>query len=67
MTALHVPPGAGLFDLNGDGSYLSWGVLQISWANTLVVALMLIVFGLALVLPFPGPHPGPPEDGGDER
>jgi len=63
MTALHLPPGAGLLDLNGDGSYLSWGVLQISWANALVIALMVILFGLALVLPFPGA----PEDGGDGR
>ncbi|HEX2806650.1 MAG TPA: hypothetical protein VHN80_10820 [Kineosporiaceae bacterium] len=50
------PPAAGVIDLNGTGSYISWGVIQISWANAVVVLLMLIVFVLALVLPFPGRH-----------
>ena len=50
-------PASGLIDLNGDGSYLTWGVLQISWANAVVILLMLLVFGLALVLPFPGHRP----------
>ena len=48
------PAAAGVIDLNGTGSYISWGVIQISWANAIVVLLMLIVFVLALVLPFPG-------------
>lgn len=45
---------AGLINLNGDGSYISWGVIQLSWANAIVIILMVIVFVLALVLPFPG-------------
>ena len=40
--------------LNGPGHYLHWGVIQISLANLIVIGLMLAVFGLALVLPFPG-------------
>ncbi|MFB6941415.1 MULTISPECIES: hypothetical protein [unclassified Streptomyces] len=40
-------------DLGGTGYYIHWGVLQISGANLAVVALMLIVFALALLLPFP--------------
>lgn len=41
-------------DLGGTGYYIHWGVLQISAANAVVVVLMLIVFALALLLPFPG-------------
>ena len=40
--------------MNSPGSYLQWGVVQISWANLIVILLMLVVFGLALFLPFPG-------------
>jgi hypothetical protein len=40
-------------DLNGTGHYLHWGVIQISVANLVVVLTMIVVFVLALVLPFP--------------
>lgn len=40
-------------DLNAPGHYLHWGVVQLSVANLVVVVIMLVVFGLALVLPFP--------------
>jgi hypothetical protein len=36
------------------GSYLHWGFIQISVANLIVIGLMLLVFVLALFLPFPG-------------
>ena len=36
------------------GRYLHWGVVQISYANLVVIGLMLVAFVLALVLPFPG-------------
>jgi hypothetical protein len=52
--ALENLPLAGAIDLNGTGHYLSWGVIQISWANAVVILLMIVVFVLALVLPFPG-------------
>ena len=45
---------AAAIDLNGTGHYISLGFLQISWANAIVIALMIVVFVLALVLPFPG-------------
>jgi hypothetical protein len=35
------------------GTYLHWGVIQISVANLIVIGVMLLVFVLALVLPFP--------------
>ena len=40
-------------DLNGPGHYLHWGVIQISLANLVVIAIMMLIFVLAIVLPFP--------------
>jgi hypothetical protein len=40
-------------DLNQPGHYLHWGVIQISVANLVVILLMVTMFVLALVLPFP--------------
>jgi small-conductance mechanosensitive channel len=34
--------------------FLHWGVIQISLGNLLVIAVMILVFVLALLLPFPG-------------
>jgi hypothetical protein len=39
--------------MDHPGTYLHWGVIQISVANLIVIGLMLLVFVLALVLPFP--------------
>lgn len=36
------------------GRYLHWGVVSISVTNLLVVLIMVAVFILALVVPFPG-------------
>jgi len=41
-------------DLNHPGHYLHWGVIQLSLANLVVIAVMVGVFVLALLLPFPG-------------
>ncbi len=40
-------------NLNHPGHYLHWGVIQISVANLVVIGIMLLLFVLALVLPFP--------------
>ena len=40
-------------NLNHPGHYLRWGVVQISYANLVVIAIMLVLFASALVLPFP--------------
>lgn len=45
---------AAVIDLNGPGHYISWGFVQISWANAIVILLMIAVFALAILLPFPG-------------
>lgn len=40
--------------MNSDSAvFLQWGVLQISLANLVVIVLMVVLFVLALVLPFP--------------
>jgi hypothetical protein len=50
---------AALINLNGPGHYIHWGFIQISVANLVVILLMIAVFVLAVMLPFPrrkGPH-----------
>ena len=43
------------------GRYIHWGVVQISLANFLIIAAMVVVFVLALIVPFP--HRNEPKDG----
>jgi len=40
--------------MNGVQHYFTWGFIHISVANLIVIALMIVVFVLAVVLPFPG-------------
>jgi hypothetical protein len=47
-------PLAAVVNLNGPGAYVHWGVIQLSVANLVVIAIMVVVFVLTLVLPFPG-------------
>jgi len=44
----------GLVLADPAGSYISAGVIQISVTNALIIGGMIVVFILALVLPFPG-------------
>ncbi len=39
---------------SGAGSYVHWGVIQISVTNLVIIGVMLLVFVLAILLPFPG-------------
>ncbi len=43
-----------LINLNGSGRYIHWGFIQLSVANFVVIVLMVVVFVLAILLPFPG-------------
>jgi hypothetical protein len=36
------------------GSYVDWSVFHISVTNLAIIAAMILIFLLALVLPFPG-------------
>ena len=53
MTAPSSTSLSAVVDLNGPGNYIHWGFVQISWANAIVILLMIVVFVLALLLPFP--------------
>jgi len=43
-------------NLNHPGHYVHWGVIQLSVANLVVIAAMVVVFVAALLLPFPKGH-----------
>jgi hypothetical protein len=43
-------------DLNQPGSYLNWNFFTISVANLVLIGVMVVIFGAALLLPFPGRH-----------
>ncbi|HXP18656.1 MAG TPA: hypothetical protein VN840_03310, partial [Streptosporangiaceae bacterium] len=62
---------AGLaINLNVPGHYLSWSFIDISLANLIVIAVMVVIFGAALLIPFPhvgGRHAVAAEAGPDER
>lgn len=44
---------AAVFNLNHRAHYVHWHFFQMSVANIAVIIAMLIVFVLAIVLPFP--------------
>ena len=44
-----------------SGRYLHWGVIDVSVTNALIILAMIVVFVLALVIPFGRGH------GGDEH
>lgn len=43
----------------GAGDYVHWGVVSVSVTNLLIIVGMVVVFVLALLLPFPKPHEDP--------
>jgi hypothetical protein len=42
-----------VFDLNSPAHYVHWHFFQMSVANVVVILLMIAVFILAILLPFP--------------
>ena len=44
---------SGAADLNQPGTYLHWSIFEISVANLVVIAVMVVIFAAALLLPFP--------------
>ncbi len=48
---------AALVNLNHPARTIHWGWFLISAANLVVVALMIVVFVVAVVVPFPGERP----------
>lgn len=53
MTGLITTALAAPVNLNHRGHYVHWGVIQISVANLVVIAVMIAIFVLAILLPFP--------------
>jgi Cytochrome b(N-terminal)/b6/petB len=47
-------------DLNQPGTYLHWSIFTVSLANLVLIAVMVVIFGLALLLPFPKGHQAGP-------
>jgi hypothetical protein len=50
----------------GPGKYIHWGVIQISVANLAIICVMVLLFVLALVIPFPS-HDEPSDEEGHGR
>ncbi len=44
---------AAAVNLNKRPYYIHWGVIQLSAANAVVILLMLVVFAVAVLAPFP--------------
>ena len=47
---------ASAVNLNHPGTYLNWSIFDISVANLVVIGVMVFIFGLALLVPFPNRH-----------
>lgn len=47
------PLAPAVFDLNGPAHYVHWHFFQMSVPNLVVIGLMIAVFILAILIPFP--------------
>src|ERR1700722_20614619 len=54
--------GAGPINLDQPGTYLHWSIFYVSMANLVLIGVMVVIFGLALVLPFPKGRTYPAEE-----
>ena len=53
-------------DINQPGSFVHWSIFTVSVANLVLIAVMVVIFGAALLLPFPrGVRAGPAAAAGD--
>jgi Cytochrome b(N-terminal)/b6/petB len=57
-----VDPGSGVINLDQPGTYVHWSIFTVSVANLVLIAVMVVIFGLALLLPFPKGHTYPAAD-----
>ena len=56
MSPYALADAASAVNLNHPGTYLSWSFIDISVANLIVIGVMVAIFGLALLVPFPSRH-----------
>ena len=54
-TALMAAPHVAAIDLNQPGTYLHWSIFEISVANLVVIAVMVVIFGAGAAAAFPAP------------
>src|SRR5579863_6367774 len=40
-------------NLNGPGGYVHWSIFQVSVSNLVLILVMVVIFGAALLFPFP--------------
>ncbi|MGP7996509.1 MAG: cytochrome b N-terminal domain-containing protein [Streptosporangiaceae bacterium] len=77
MNPLPVHIASAPINLDQPGTYLHWSIFTVSVANLALIAVMVVIFGVALILPFPKgrtyppvPEPAGPDshayDGADE-
>jgi len=45
---------AAIFDLNHPAHTIHWHFIDLSLANVIVIIVMLVVFAVAILAPFPG-------------
>ena len=50
----HVGPLA--INMNQPGSFVHWSIFDVSVANLVLIAVMVAIFGAALLIPFPRGH-----------
>ena len=50
--------GLAAINLNSPGKYLTWSIFTISEANLVLIAVMVAIFGIAILVPFPGRRHG---------
>ncbi len=54
MNVLKATVMGAVFNLNHPSHVVSWHFIHLSLANVIVILVMLVVFVLAIILPFPG-------------
>ena len=54
--------GSGVINLDQPGTYLHWSIFTVSVANLVLIAVMVIIFAAALLLPFPKARTYPPAE-----
>ncbi len=53
MSVQSLATAGSVVNLNSPGHYLTWSIFDVSVANLIVIAVMVVIFALALLIPFP--------------
>src|SRR5947207_8122973 len=61
-TSVLADTGSGVINLDQPGTYLHWSIFTVSVANLVLIAVMVIIFAVALLLPFPHARTYPPAE-----